>query len=161
MGQLARRVITDIQKDDFDDAWIAGDLLYKLKSKNYCSGVDFIDTEIITQEKGEKLKEALVEAIQRTDNVDILGSLIWTLGKSYDPSFKRLYIEYLIKFVTSGKASNHALYQTLIALENIGEDVFNKQETSQGSLNIEKNFKQAEKYLTKQNNIGHSTNHNR
>ena len=161
MGQLARRVIADIQKDDFEDIWIAGDLLYKLKVENYRSGVDFVDIETITQEEGERLKEALIEAIQRTDNVDILGSLIWTLGKSYDPSFKRLYIEYLIKFVISGEASNHALYQTLIALANIGEDVFDKQETSQGTLNIEKNFKQAESYLATYNNLGHSTNHNR
>jgi hypothetical protein len=161
MGQFVKRIIAEIQTDNFNDIWIAGDLLFKLKAENYHSGVDFINAEIITQEEGGKLKETLVEAIQRTDNVDILGSLIWTLGKSYDPSFKHLYIEHLIEFVTSGKASNHALYQTLIALENIGEDVFDKQETSQGSLNIEKNFKQAESYLAKYNNLGHSTNYNK
>ena len=133
MGELAKKVIAAIQADDFDDIWIAGDLLHKLKAKNYQSGVDFIDAESITQEEGRKLKAALVDAIQRTNDVNILSSLLWALGKSYDQSFKQLYAERLIEFVTSLKASELAIYQTLIALDNIGEEVFDK-ETSQGPL---------------------------
>jgi hypothetical protein len=159
MGQLAARVIADIQKGDFTDLWLAGDLLYKVKAEKFRSGSDSIDAEMITPEEGSKLKDVLVEAIQRTDDPDISGSLIWVLGKSCDPAFKQLYIERLMEFVASATDANHTIYQILIALDHIGEDVFDKQETSQGTLNLEKNLRQAENYLAKRNHLGHSTYH--
>ena len=100
----------------------------------------------------EPLKQAVFNALQQEKDSNRIPGLIWTLGKSYDPQFVQSYRDFLQKFIGDMPAASGSLYQTLIALDNCGEPVFEhdaRGRSSESILNVEKNLRQAEAYLAK------------
>ncbi len=72
------------------------------------------------------------------------------MAKSYDPALKDFYIAHLHTSLSRLKEQHSLIFQLLIALDNIHEDVFERDEhghTSQGSWNVEKNIRQSQNYL--------------
>lgn len=155
MGTLTQQVIHHLQQiERADDPQQiirqAADLLGKSVSSSYISGYDDIDAEQITAAEGEQMKQALVRIVQSSPDPELLRSAVFALAKSYDPALKDLYIAHLQTSLSRLKDQNALVFQLLIALDNIHENVFESDEhgrTSQGALNIEKNIRQSQNYL--------------
>jgi len=71
----------------------------------------------VTDADVQRLKAALVEFIDRGGH----GS--WSLGKAYDPSLIPVFCRVLRRELDGG-GDGHELYQAMIAVDNLGEDVF-------------------------------------
>jgi hypothetical protein len=155
MGTLAQQVIARLQQteraDEFHESiGLAADLLAKAANPNYHSDTNDIDMESVSPVEGEQLQRALVAIIQSGHNPATLASAIFALGKSYDPTLKELYTAQLQASLHHLKQYNGLVYQLLIALSNIREDVFERDQygqSSQSLLNVEKNVRQAQDYL--------------
>jgi len=71
----------------------------------------------ITEADTARLKAAVVEFVERG------GDGLWTLGKCDDPELKPLFIRVLQQELDGDPGK---LYQTMIALHNLGERVFGR-----------------------------------
>lgn len=69
-------------------------------------------------QKVQQLKHALCEWVRSSQPTDSVSTAIWALGKLYDRSLIPLFVETL-RWGT--KANSAFLYQSLIALSNLGE----------------------------------------
>jgi hypothetical protein len=90
-----------------------------------------------TSEDIEQLKQAVVSFVERK------GFGCWALGKCLDPSLKPLFISVLRRQLPGDVGE---LFEAMIALSNLGEDVFDGEE-SRSSLAVEHNRQLAEAYL--------------
>jgi hypothetical protein len=155
MGTFTQRVIAQLQQTEqaenlHEYIGQAADLLFKTINPNYISGRDDIDSEIVTPAEGEELKQAVAYVVRSHDDPAILTSAFFVLGKSYDRALKDLYIEHLQTSLSRLKQQNRLVFQLLIALDNIREDVFERDEqgrSSQGILDVDTNIRQAQNYL--------------
>ena len=79
-----------------------------------------------------------------TDDDPLLGTAIFALGKLYDSSLKGLFVEMLRRSLDNNP---HALYQTLVALDNLEQNVL----PGGGSFNeYERNKRLAKDYLKRE-----------
>jgi hypothetical protein len=155
MGILTQQVIAGLHQgasegELHEHLRKAADLLVKTANPNYRSGYDDIDTEQVSQVEGEQLKQAVVMIIESSHDPTILTSAFFVLGKSYDAAFKEVYLEHLHASLSRLKQYNGLVFQLLIALDNLREDIFERDEhgqSSQSVLDIEKNVRQAQNYL--------------
>ena len=155
MGNLTRETIEALRSGTIaaeDEVLrIAGDLLGKANSQGgYISGFADTDAEEITQDEAEQLKQALAGLLAKTQDPDTVISVIWALGKSNDHGYKDLYVRYLHGFVDTCLWSSAGVSQVLCALQDIGQEVFEREEDGgwgHSVLDIEKNLRQARAYL--------------
>jgi hypothetical protein len=117
---------------------------------------DVTDGDVTLQAAGdllaeaERLKAAVVEAIAREQAPPRLAELIWALSKSGDARYKGVYVEHLRRSAQAYPPVNLVIYQALIALDNIGEEVFERDangRSSQSVADAERNIRQARAYL--------------
>jgi hypothetical protein len=94
----------------------------------------------------EALKEALVAFARHHPHHPQLGSAVHGLGYLAAPDTKGLLIEVLQECL--GRDSG-ALYQTILALEELGEDLYGLR-TSTGITEVERNERVARAYLAVQ-----------
>ena len=162
MSELIEKVIASLQEEtDFekieDSICTAADIICRSVNTEYRSGFPEIDSQEITSEESKLLANALVDAIDRSDNVQIKTSAIWALGKSNDPTYQELYIKYLQESLQKLLIYNRAVFETLSTLREIDRDAFIKQEkeasanNSQDVTSIDNNIRQAHEYLLKHN----------
>lgn len=157
MGKLAQQKIAHLKtandREDYGDLlWIAGDLISRVSTVGFKSGYEWIDSEEVTTQEVEDIKAALVGCLERTSDVGTRGSIFWALGKSRDPKYLILYQSHLAEHLKQLQEHGHALFQLLIALDNLQEDVFERDSngtSGQGITEIEKNIRQARRYLAK------------
>ena len=97
----------------------------------------------LSDDDAERLRDALVIFVKNNFDHNNHPSAVWALGKLADPSTLSPLREVLEKIV---QEDNGALYQTLIALDNLGEEVF---PTGSSSINDGNNRKIAIEYLDK------------
>lgn len=100
----------------------------------------------------ERLKQAVLNALQQEPEIERALGLIWVLGKSSDRRYRAVYREHLQKFAGDLLTANAAVYQCLIALDNCREPVFERDargHSHQSIPDIEKNLRQARAYLAK------------
>jgi len=155
MGELTKSVIERMKSamvaEDLDDwVWKAADLLARARSAGYRSGFAEIDDEAVSPEERDELRQALLDALTRNADPGFVSPIIWALGKACDESLKQLYVDYLARYLESLKASNGVVYQALIALDNIGEPVRERNPdgtSSQSVIDVDKNIRQAPRYL--------------
>ncbi len=155
MGKLAQETIAQLnaaknEEEYGDSLWIAGDLISKVSTINFKSGVDWVDSEEVTEQEVEDIKAALAGCLERTTDVGIRGSIFWALGKSRDPKYLKLYQTSLAEHLTYLNRHGNALFQLLIALDYLQEEVFQRDPdgtSSQSTIEIEKNIRQARQYL--------------
>ena len=91
----------------------------------------------ITNVEIERLKAALVEFVEQG------GDGLWSLSKCDDQGLKPLFIR-VLQHELDGDSGK--LYQTMIALDNLGEKVFGRR-GSYGVLDVDENRKCASEYL--------------
>jgi hypothetical protein len=157
MGELTQKIITEIKewnndRDIKDSLWIAGDLLAKVKTNNYHSGFDFIDAENVTAAECQELQTALLDLLARNDDLQIIAGVISALDKCADKRLKEFYINCLQQSLKALKIHNGIVYQSLMALEHINEEIFERDDNSnsaQSLMEVEKNIRQADQYLQK------------
>ena len=156
MSNLTDKIVSQINSaktvEDLDGcAWVAGDLLKKAHSPNYHSGFEYIDSEEITTADAERIQTALLEALGRNPDARFVGCILSALNGSQDKSLKRVYLENLAQHLRKLKASNSVVYSALLGLETLGESVYERNpksgSTSQSLIEVDKNIRQAHKYL--------------
>ncbi len=106
--------------------------------------------DLLRTQDAELLKQVLSNALRQETDSQRASELIWVLGKSCDARFIGTYHAFLREFIGDMPAASGDLYQTLIALDNCGEPVFERDgrgRSSQSILNVEKNLRQAQAYL--------------
>lgn len=160
MSQFLEQVITCLQTENTkeklqDCIGFAGDLLGRSVSSSYISGFAEIDSENVTVAESEKIKQSLLDVLNRISDMDIAKSVIWALRKSGDSSLKEVYINYLHNWLQTLLLYNSGVFQALLALDDIDEDVLEwnagsmPEFTSQSLMDVDKNIRQARRYLTK------------
>lgn len=155
MGDLAKAIIEKLKlanKPEDLDGWIwkAGDLLSKFQSKGYHSGFEEIDKEDVSPEEKQQIQDALLGALGRNSDPRFVSQILEALRCSREPSLKQLYIDFLVKFLKQTKASNGVVHSALLALDDLGEPVFEREpsgRTSQSVIDVDKNIRQANRYL--------------
>ena len=149
--QTLKRLDSAVSPGDFDDLlWVAGDLIRKVSMRDFRSGVDWIDREEVTVADAEQLKLALVRSLERSSDLRLKGSVLSTLGCSFDRQYIELYRRVLAEHLEALKAYNGVVFAALIALDNLGEPVFERDpdgSSSQGLVHVEKSVRQAQDYL--------------
>jgi hypothetical protein len=160
MGKLTQEIITKLNEykpgiDINDCLWISGDLLAKYKSKNFKSGFEYIDQETVSEEEYKNLKEALLNLLNRNSEMHLIQGIISALRMTYDHTLIPLYSKYLKQSLENLKINNGIVYQCLLALGDIEEDVLEREgnSSSQSLMDIEKNVRQADNYLRKKDII--------
>jgi hypothetical protein len=89
MGQLTSRILQNVRDartfDDIKDwIWMAGDLIRHSSSPEFHSGFEEIDSEQISREERNELKDALLQALARSDEPLFVGSILSALGCTFD-----------------------------------------------------------------------------
>jgi hypothetical protein len=150
---LQTAVETGILSGDVEDAIIlAADLLGKARCPHYQSGIPKVDAAAVTQAEGRQLEQALLGFLRRHPQSELTRSLIWALGKSNDPAHTGEFVAQLERGVRMLVEGNGLVFQALCCLDNVGQDVFEKDErerSSQSLTDVEKNLRQARAYLAK------------
>jgi hypothetical protein len=159
VGRLAAETLTTLraaaqtgaERDDVEQAIsVAADLLAKAQSPAYRSGVAEIDTAVLTAAEAKDLEQAILELLRRHPQSGYAGSLIWALGKSADPAHTEEFAAQLERGVRQLIEANRLVFQALCCLDNVGQDVFERDDrggSSQSLLEVEKNLRQARAYL--------------
>jgi len=97
---------------------------------------------------GESCWKLLVE----TPGPGFVSQIIDALGSTRDESLKQLYVDYLARYLRLLKDSNRVVYAALLALREIGEPVNERGPdgaSSQSLIDVDRNIRQAHKYLEK------------
>lgn len=156
MSQLVQEAIAGLkdgealQTNANDSIWIAHDLLARFHTNNdFQSGFAHIDAENVTTDDAEQLEQALLEALDECVAPAVRSSLLWALKSSGDPNLMPLYLAELESALRLLEVSNSVIYAALDCLNSLGEDVYEAENDvgSQSLLNIEKNRRQARKYI--------------
>jgi hypothetical protein len=132
--------------------WKASDLLAKSHFKEYHSGFAEIDDELVSSDERDQLRSALLEALKRNSDPRFVSPIIDALGRTRDESLKQLYVDYLARHLRQLKDSNGVVYAALLALSEVDESVYERRpdgSSSQGLVNVDKNIRQAHRYLEK------------
>ena len=155
MSTLAKKIVDQINSsntiEDLDGwIWKAGDLLERVFSKDFHSGFEEIDSEEVSLADGQAIQAALLKALKRNSDERFIGAILSALGGSNDKSLKPIFVEYLAEHLRKLKESNSVIYSALIGLDNLGEQVFERDlvgGSCQSLIEVDKNIRQANKYL--------------
>jgi hypothetical protein len=153
MGELTSRILQIVKAaqsvDDFKDSiWIAGELFRHESSPEYHSGFKDIDSEEVSLEERDQLKDALLEALSRSAEPLFAGSLLSALSCTGDRDLLPLWVDSLQKHSDLLRTYNALVYMELLALRDLGELVF-KEGKSLCGADMEINLKEAHAYLSR------------
>lgn len=100
--------------------------------------------EELTKKNVAQLRHSVESRLQSGLRPDLSSTGIWALGKLRDPTLQPLFERFLSKSLKEG--GDRVLYQALIALDNLLEDVF---PTGEGAspLDVRRNRDLAHEYL--------------
>ena len=157
MGDLTKRVIDRLKRAHSTDdlagcIWIAADLLRKFRSPSYKSGSAEVELEEIIADEQIQIQKALIEALDRNSDPKFVSQIINALSCAGDPTLKELYVDYLARYLMQLKGSNGVVYAALLALDELDENVYEKNpdgSTSQSVMDVDKNIRQAHQFLEK------------
>jgi hypothetical protein len=151
VGEILRKIETAQTYQDLEEwIWIAGDFIAKTTFGEYHSGFPEVDAVVVSREDGEKLKTALLAALQRSSEPRFVSQILDCLMMTKDSNLKSLYVSYLEQYLHQLKDCNGVVYSALNALSRLGEDVYERNERggiSQSLIEIDKNVRQAHRYL--------------
>ena len=127
-----------------NDSLIAAGVLFEKENGNELDqySIRLIEKEGLTNSDPSELTNSIINYLKSASNDDpLLESGIFALSKRYDSNLKDLFVEMLRRTLD---ANPNALYQALIALDNLEENVL----PDGGCINeYERNKRLAEKYL--------------
>lgn len=93
-----------------------------------------------------EIEQMLVDTINQNKTPEYRGSAYWALGKRFNKKLLPVFKKWLAFEVESNNTD--ALYQLLIALDNLEEQVFGEdREGSYGASDTELNIRDAKAYL--------------
>jgi len=150
MGAFTKKILQQLEtcedmQDDTDCVQIAGDLLSRHTVRNFQSHFyPEVDREKVSAQEAQALKTALLNLYQRQPKNFARGTVLWALGKSHDVTLKDFFVQETHTLAEAVTEANGTLFQVLIALEGIGEPVF---EETRSIDEIAINLEQARKYL--------------
>lgn len=112
------------------------------------TGLDEFDQINVTKKQAEALKQALLFALSCHPPVGIRGSIIWALTRTGDENLKKIYRRELLVMQRTMLETSSSMFQVNLALESLGEQVFPDEANSRSALDVELNWKCAERYLS-------------
>jgi hypothetical protein len=157
MTILVQRIVAGLQQPEntteFQECCLlASELLpAALKPIEYAS-VTASSGDVLSTTDAARIVELLIQQLKDNREPEIMISVLFALGKIDSKEYKDIYIQVLSHCVERTKYYSSALFQALVTLRNIGEDVFERDEfgqSSQNILDIDKNMRQAVSYLDK------------
>jgi hypothetical protein len=125
------------------------DLLRKAWSQSFHSGLKEIDSEEISSDEAMELREALLDAFYRASNESDARPLLYTLATAHEKSIKEQLVRELHLAFEIQRVAGARLWGALRSLDDVGEKVFERSESSQGIDYVEMNIRAAERYLRK------------
>ncbi|ODM27222.1 hypothetical protein [Acetivibrio mesophilus] len=134
-----------------DTVQCCGLILERITFKGQKTAINEIDDLNIDDFDGEQIKKALISLLKREIINDY--KIIWALSKSFDPTLKMLYLEKLQQYYKTIESQYTNMFQTIIALDNIGEIIIpcdNVNPRYISLLDIQKNIESVRSYI---NNI--------
>jgi hypothetical protein len=157
MGNLTKSLIERMKSaktaEDLEGwVWKTSDLLVKSHFKEYHSGFAEIDDEVVSSDERDHLRSALLEALNRNSEPRFVSPIINALARTRDESLKQLYVDYLARYLRQLKDCNGVVYAALLALSELDEPVYERRSdgsSSQGLTDVDKNMRQASRYLEK------------
>lgn len=151
MAKLVQSLIDRLRADDVtlrQDLWMISDLLRKAWSRGeYRSGLDEIDSEDISTEEASELREVLLDAYHRASVKTESRRLLDTLAAAHEKSVKDQLVKELHLALEMHRVASSLLYAALRGLDDVGETVFERSESSRGLPLVEMNIRVAERYL--------------
>jgi hypothetical protein len=153
MGQLVTSLIARLKADDPHlrrDLWMISDLLRKAWSQGFHSGFDEVDSEEISSEEAVELREALLDAFHRASDKAESRPFLDTLAAAHERSVKDELVKELHLTLEMHRVASARLWAALRGLDDVGEKVFERSESSRGIDCVEMNIRAAERYLRKQ-----------
>jgi hypothetical protein len=139
--------------DDVQRAIVtAGDLLAKVRSPHYHSGDANVDAEEIDEEEARQLKATLSSLLQRSPEPQNVTGVIWALGKSGDHQYVEEIVAQLRRGLELLLDGNKLVFQALCSLDDLGEDVVERDQDGGWSQTIDevgKNTREARAFLEK------------
>ena len=161
MGQLVRDTLTQLadvealENNENDAIWFAGDLLNRFHTDfEWTSAFDFIDAEDVSAEEAEALKQAILEALRRTQHLATRAGLLSALSKTFDPTLRALFVANIHDSLRAIEGGSAVAGACLDFLASLGEDVLEVDEqgrSSQSWSDVEKNRREARQVVTRNN----------
>jgi hypothetical protein len=144
MSDLIERIITRLASppgsDELNEAILDGAFVFeKHRGVPPAGWSEEVVTTPVTDADVHRLKAALVEFTDRGGH----GS--WSLGKAYDPSLIPVFCRVMRRELDG---DGYELYQAMIALDNLGEDVFARR-SLMSNLDVDDNRALARAYLSR------------
>lgn len=141
-----------IADDDFEILAFAGEALAKFSMVNYntagiCPEIDACE---ISAEDSKRIVEALLEYYKATTCNKSRSAIIYALSKARDPELTGFFREQLLDFTKLLLLANGAVFQTMIALDNLNEPIL---EGGGSIIDVETNLSEARKYLAQYGEI--------
>lgn len=95
-----------------------------------------------------QLRDALVARIRRWPHAQHVGLALWALGKLYDDSLLPVFVEALTALLAHDPVDATAVYQAMIALDNLEEHPFGDRQ-SVSAFDEQQNLADARAYLAR------------
>src|SRR5579883_2447070 len=147
---LVNSIITTLvnkDKENLEEAILNAFFLFeKFRGVKACGWTQEVIDVDISIEKVKRLQDALMNFIKEELDNPIISSAIAALGNLNDKKLKTVLIEIMENVID---INPDALYQAMIALDCIGEDVFGSK-TSRSSLETKENERLARLYIKRQ-----------
>lgn len=151
MAELVRsfieRLRSGIDPDLKRNLWMISDLLRKAWSEDFRSGIEQIDAEEITPDEALELRDALLQAFHNAPNQSDSLALLHTLAASDEKSVRDDLVKELHLAFEMHRSASARLYRVLNSLDDVGEDPFERSETSRSIDYVEMNIRAAERFL--------------
>ncbi|MFP4364739.1 MAG: hypothetical protein ACLFR1_12835 [Spirochaetia bacterium] len=153
MKNITHRIIRKIQKkaqpeERIEHILLASELFKARNLKGYTPDIQEEGTAEITDEDLDEIETALEKLLDEGD--ELTAEIIYALGNTYKKSRKKLYASLLERHMERLLRHSNIINQITIALDNIDEPIIEVQENGakhQSIIDIEKNMRQAQKYL--------------
>lgn len=146
---ICQEKLLEILENEYDEEIISEAVMYcalileKLTFKTCITGFKEIDTIHRDDYNKEEIIRGLLNIFHR--KVINPGGIIFALSKSFDNNLKDFYLEVLSDSFKRMDEANDLLFQTIIALDNIGEKIVPS--NSMGVKDVQQNYDSVRKYL--------------
>lgn len=105
--------------DQAEGASIAADIFHALNGNEWLSGPRYhFDAQNPEHSNVQVLERTLLQRVRSDPATDAASSMVWALGKRYNPELRSFFIEVIEKTLAERAP---ALYQAIIALDNLDE----------------------------------------
>jgi hypothetical protein len=150
MGDVTRSVIASLEAggDEAREHLLdASELLRKAWNPGFVPAFEHLQAEHISGEEASRLRQALADYCERERSGAHRRAALATLAKEGRPDLRAQLVTELHLTLEAHRVLSADLFQLLLALEDIGEDVYPKEKRSRSLTDVRTNADAAVAYL--------------